>query len=46
MATDLSEANISNKSDRKFKVIIIKVVTIYEKRVEDTSETLNTKITT
>ena len=34
---------LSNMSDREFKVIIIRILTGLEKRVEDMSETLNTE---
>ena len=41
---DLSEMEISNAPDRKFKVMIIKTLTGLEKRMEDISETLTTEI--
>lgn len=43
MATtrDLSETNIRNIPNREFKVMIIKILTGIEERVEDLSETLN-----
>ena len=37
---DQSEKDISNVPDRDFKVMIIKILTGLEKRVEDISETL------
>ena len=40
----MKEANMSNKPDIKFKVIIIKILTGLEKRVEDVSETFNTEL--
>ena len=40
-ARDLHKTDI-NMPDREFKVIIIKMLTRFEKRVEDISETLNT----
>lgn len=39
--SDLSKRDISNMPDRKFKVMIIMIVTGLEKRVENISETLN-----
>ena len=44
MARDLSETDISNMPDTEFKVMTIKILTELEKRVENTSETLNTQI--
>ena len=41
---ELNETEISNLSDRKFKVMVIKMVTGLEKRVDDLSETLNKEI--
>ena len=41
---DLSEMDISNMPDREFKVMIIKILTGFEKTVEDISETLNKEI--
>lgn len=46
MARDLSEIDISNMHDKEFKVMITKILTGLEKRVEEMSETLNTKIRT
>ena len=46
MARDLSEIDISNMHDKEFKVMITKIFTGLEKRVEEMSETLNTKIRT
>ena len=43
-ARDLSQMDISNMPDRKFKVIIIKILTGLEKRVEDISETLTNEL--
>ena len=43
-ARDLSEMDISNMPDREFKVMIIKILTGFEKTVEDISETLNKEI--
>ena len=40
---DLSKTDISNMSDRVFKAVIIRLLTRFEKRVEDMSETLNTE---
>ena len=40
-AKDLSEIEINNIPDKEFKVIIIKILTGLEKKVEDFSETLN-----
>ena len=42
--TDQSETIISNMPDREFNVMFIKTLTGLEKRVEDISETLNTKM--
>ena len=39
-ARDLSETNTRNMPNREFKVMIIKIVTGLEKRMEDMSETL------
>ena len=44
IARDLSETDVSNMCDREFKVMIIRILTELEKRVEDMSETLNTEI--
>ena len=44
LARELSKTNISNMPDRTFKVMIIRILTGLEKRVEHMSETLNTKI--
>jgi len=43
-ARDLSETDINNMPDREFKVMVIKILTGFEKRVENISETLNTEI--
>ena len=43
-ARDLSEIGISNMPDKEFKVIIIKILIGFEKRVEDISEILNNEI--
>ena len=39
-ATSLREKDVSNIPDKEFKVMIIKIPTGLEKRVEDMSETL------
>lgn len=39
-ARDLNKTDISYMPDRESKVIIIKILTGYEKRMEDISETL------
>ena len=44
IARALSKIEISNMSDREFKVMIIKTLTGLEKRVEDNSETLKKEI--
>lgn len=44
IAGDISKTEISNMTDREFKVIIIKILKGLEKRVEDISETLNKEI--
>ena len=44
IARDQSKMDVSNMPNREFKVIIIKVLTGFEKKVEDISETLNTQI--
>ena len=43
-ARDLSGTDISNVPERDFKVMIIKILTGLEKRVEDGSELLNPEI--
>jgi len=43
-AKELYRTEISNMPDREFKVMIIKIVTGLEERVEDFSETLSTEI--
>ena len=43
-ARNLSEIDISNMLDVEFKAMIIRILTGLEKRVEEISETLNTKI--
>ena len=44
MARDLSKRGINNMCDRKFKVMIIRILTRFEKRVEVMNETLDTEI--
>ncbi|VFV42484.1 Hypothetical predicted protein, partial [Lynx pardinus] len=44
MARNLSKTDIRTMSDREFKVIIIKILTGLEKRVEGMSKILNTEI--
>ena len=39
-ARELSEMDISNMPDKEFKVMVIKILTILEKKLEDISETL------
>ena len=39
MAREQSETDISNMHNREFKVMIIKILTGFEKRVEDIRET-------
>ena len=41
IARDLNEIKISNMPDREFKVMVTKILTGFEKRLEDVSETLN-----
>ena len=41
---DLKETDINNMPEGVFKVTIIRMLTGLEKRVEDVTETLNTKI--
>ena len=43
-ARDISKTEIYNMPDREFKVMIIKILTGLEKRVEDISEILNKEI--
>ena len=43
-ARDLSEMGVSNMPHREFKIMTIKILTGLEKRLEDTSETLNKEI--
>ena len=43
MARDLSDADISNMTDREFKVMIIRILTGLKNGVEDLSETFNTE---
>ena len=38
---ELNEMEISNMLDREFKVMVIKILSGFEKRVEDLSEPLN-----
>ena len=44
MVIDLSKTDISNMYGREFKVMVIKLLTGLEQRVEDMIETLNTDI--
>ena len=44
MARDLSKTDLTNITNRKFKAMIIRILTGFEKKVEDMSETLKTKI--
>jgi len=41
---DLSKIEINSMPDRELKAMIIKILTGFEKRVEDISETLNNEI--
>lgn len=41
---DLSKTDVSNMPERAFKVIVIKILTGLQKRVEVISETLKTEI--
>ena len=43
MARDLIETDISHMPDRKFKATIIRILTGFEKRIEDIHETFTTK---
>ena len=43
-ARDLSKTDINSIPDTEFKLMIIRILTGLEKRVEDMSETLNTEI--
>ena len=43
-AGDVSETEMSNIPDREFKVMMIKILTGVQKRLEDTSETLDKEI--
>ena len=43
MARDLSDEDISNMTDREFKVMIIRILTGLKNGVEDLSETFNTE---
>ena len=43
-AGDLSEIDLINMPDREFKIMITKILTRLEKRVEGNTETLNTEI--
>ena len=43
-ARDLSEMWVSNMPVREFKVMILKTLTVLEKRVEDVSNTSNKEI--
>ena len=42
--TDLTKMEISNISDREFKIMIINIPTGLDKRVENINETLNTEV--
>jgi len=44
IARYLSETDISNMPDREFEVMMIRILTRLEERVEDMRETLNTEI--
>ena len=44
MARDLSKTDISNMSEGEFKVIVIKMLTGLEKRIEYIRETCNTEM--
>ena len=44
MARDLSKTDRSALSDREFKVMIIKILSGFEKKVKDMSNILNTEI--
>ena len=41
---DLSETDISNMPDGEFKATVIRILTGFDKRIEDISETLTTEI--
>ena len=41
---ELNKTKVSNMSDRQFKVMITKIFSGLEKRVEDLSETLNKEV--
>ena len=43
-ARDQNKVDVSNMPDREFKVMIIKIVSRLEKKVENISETLSTQI--
>ena len=43
-ARDLSEIDISNKPDKVFTAMIIRILTRLQKRMEHMTETLNTEI--
>ena len=40
-ARELNKTEISSMPDRKFKAMVVKILTRLEKRVEDLSETIN-----
>ena len=44
MVSYLSETDISNMPERRYKAMILRILTGLEKRVEDVSESLNTEI--
>lgn len=44
MARDLSKTDINNMPDGEFKSTIIRILTGFEKRIKDISETLTTEI--
>ena len=43
-ARELNETEISNMPDREFKVMVIKITTVFEKGMENLTETLNKEI--
>ena len=43
-ARDLSKTDINNTSDKEFKVMIIKILTGFKKRVEDIHKILNIEV--
>lgn len=44
LARDLSETDVSNMPDREFKVMIIKILTGFEKRVKAMNETFHAEV--